>query len=476
MLAALFPTSVWSNFEMSKQFDVIVIGGGPGGYVAAIRAAQLGQKVAIVEKRKTLGGTCLNVGCIPSKALLDSSELYYQAKHKFAAHGIDAPTLNVDLGTMMKRKEGVVAATTKGLDGLMKKNKITRLLGTGSFSDAHTVVVEGESYIAENIIIATGSEPTPLPFAPFGGRIISSTEALSLEKIPDHLIVIGGGVIGLELGSVYGRLGAKVTVVEFLDSLLPTMDESLGPGIQRSLRKINFDFHLGTRVTAIEDSGDGVVVKADKKGKDIALNGDYALVCIGRRPYTEGLNVTAAGIELDARGMIPTDKLLRTEAPHIYAIGDVVKGAMLAHKAEEEGVAVAERIAGQRPHMNYDTIPGVVYTWPEVASVGKTEQELKEAGVAYNTGKFPYVASGRARAADETDGFVKLLACKETDEVLGVHIIAARAAEIIAEAVVAMEYQASAEDIARISHAHPTFSEPLKEAAHMAAFGHAIHI
>ena len=461
---------------MSKRFDVIVIGGGPGGYVAAIRAAQLGQKVALVEKRPTLGGTCLNVGCIPSKALLDSSELYYQAKHKFAAHGIDAPKLDVDLGKMMARKEKVVSGTTKGLDGLMKKNKITRLLGTGSFSDAHTVVVEGESYIAEHIVIATGSEPMPLPFAPFGGRIISSTEALSLEKIPDHLIVIGGGVIGLELGSVYGRLGSKVTVVEFMDSLLPSMDESLGPGIQRSLRKINFKFNLGTRVTSIEDGGDSVTVKAEKNGKEIDLTGDYALVSIGRRPYTEGLNIEAAGIALDERGRIPTDKLLRTRAPHVYAIGDVVKGAMLAHKAEEEGVAVAERIAGERPHMNYDAIPGVVYTWPEVASVGKTEQELKEAGVPYKTGKFPYAASGRARAADETDGFVKLLAHQETDEVLGIHIIAARAAEIIAEAVVAMEYQASAEDIARISHAHPTFSEPLKEAAHMAAFGHAIHI
>ena len=461
---------------MSKRFDVIVIGGGPGGYVAAIRAAQLGQSVAIVEKRKTLGGTCLNVGCIPSKALLDSSELYYQAKHKFAAHGIDAPQLNVDLGTMMTRKEKVVGATTKGLDGLMKKNKITRLLGTGSFSDAHTVVVEGESYIAENIIVATGSEATPLPFAPFGGRIISSTEALCLEEIPDHLIVIGGGVIGLELGSVYGRLGAKVTVIEFMDSLLPTMDESLGPAMQRSLRKINFKFHLGMRVTGITDNGDSVTINADKKGKAIEVTGDHALVCIGRRPYTDGLNIEAAGIALDERGRIPTDKLLRTRAPHVYAIGDVVAGAMLAHKAEEEGTAVAERIAGERPHMNYDAIPGVVYTWPEIASVGKTEQELKAAGVRYKTGKFPYVASGRARAADETEGFVKVLACEETDEILGVHIMAARAAEIIGEAVVAMEYQASAEDIARICHAHPTFSEPLKEAAHMAAFGHAIHI
>jgi dihydrolipoamide dehydrogenase len=461
---------------MSKRFDVIVIGGGPGGYVSAIRAAQLGQSVAIVEKRKTLGGTCLNVGCIPSKALLDSSELYYQAKHKFATHGIDAPKLNVDLGTMMTRKDKVVSDTTKGLDGLMKKNKITRLLGTGSFSDAHTVVVEGESYIAENIVIATGSEPTALPFAPFGGRIISSTEALCLEKIPDHLVVIGGGVIGLELGSVYGRLGAKVTVIEFMDSLLPTMDESLGPAMKRSLRKVNFNFHLGTGVTGITDNGDSVTITAEKKGKTIEVIGDHALVCIGRRPFTDGLNVEAAGIALDERGRIPTDELLRTRAPHVYAIGDVVQGPMLAHKAEEEGAAVAERIAGQRPHMNYDAIPYVVYTWPEVASVGKTEQELKEAGVPYKTGKFPYAASGRARAADETEGFAKVLACKETDEVLGVHIMAARAAEIIGEAVVAMEYQASAEDIARICHAHPTFSEPLKEAAHMAAFGHAIHI
>ncbi|MFT5131194.1 MAG: dihydrolipoamide dehydrogenase [Rhodothermales bacterium] len=461
---------------MSKRFDVIVIGGGPGGYVSAIRAAQLGKSVAIVEKHKSLGGTCLNVGCIPSKALLDSSELYYQAKHKFAKHGISTSKLNVDLGTMMSRKDKVVSDNTKGLDGLMKKNKITRLLGTGSFSDAHTVVVEGESYIAENIVIATGSEPTPLPFAPFGGRIISSTEALCLEKIPDHLVVIGGGVIGLELGSVYGRLGSKVTVIEFMDSLLPTMDESLGPAMQRSLRKINFNFHLGTRVTGIEDNGDTVKIKADKKGKAIEVVGDYALVCIGRRAFTAGLNIEAAGITADDRGMIPTDKLLRTRAPHVYAIGDVVKGPMLAHKAEEEGAAVAERIAGERPHMNYDAIPGVVYTWPEIASVGKTEQELKDAGVPYKVGKFPYVASGRARAADETEGFVKVLACKETDEILGVHIMAARAAEIIGEAVVAMEYQASAEDIARISHAHPTFSEPLKEAAHIAAFGHAIHI
>jgi dihydrolipoamide dehydrogenase len=465
------------------MYDVIVIGSGPGGYVAAIRAAQLGMKTAIVEKYPTLGGTCLNVGCIPSKALLDSSEHYHNAAHTFKTHGIKLDNLQVDLEQMISRKAEVVKQNVDGIQYLMKKNKIDVHQGLGSFVDAHTVRVSksdgsSEEIKGKNIIIATGSKPASLPFIKLDKkRIITSTEALNLKEIPKHMIVIGGGVIGMELGSVYGRIGAKVSVVEYFDALIPSMDRTMGKELQKSLKKLDFDFYLKHKVVAVENTGDEVVVKAETpKGDTIELKGDYVLVSIGRKPYTDGLNAEAAGVKISERGQVEVDDHLRTSVSHIYAIGDVVKGAMLAHKAEEEGVFVAETIAGQKPHINYLLIPGVVYTWPEVASVGYTEEQLKERGVKYKVGKFPFMASGRARASMDTDGLVKVLADAGTDEILGVHMIGPRTADMIAEAVVAMEFRASAEDIARMSHAHPTYTEAFKEACLAATDNRALHV
>jgi dihydrolipoamide dehydrogenase len=464
------------------QYNVVVIGSGPGGYVAAIRCAQLGFKTAIVEKYKTLGGTCLNVGCIPSKALLDSTEHFHNAKEHFQEHGIDIAAPKVNFKQMIARKGDVVKANVDGIAFLMKKNKIDVYNGLGSFVDRNTVKVTGDDkketqITADKIIIATGSKPTPLPFAPFDKkRIISSTEALELKEVPKHLIVIGGGVIGMELGSVYARIGSKVTVVEFLDSLIPTMDGTMGKELQKVTKKLGMEFFLGHKVTAVENKGNEVVVKAESKdGKSIELKGDYCLVSIGRRPYTEGLGLEKIGIET-VKGQIPVDDHLKTKVDNIYAIGDVVKGAMLAHKAEEEGVYVAEQFAGQKPHINYLLIPGVVYTWPEVASVGYTEEQLKSQGRAYKTGNFPYKALGRARASMDLDGLVKILADKQTDEILGVHIIGARAADMIAAGVVAMEFRASAEDVARMSHAHPTYMEAVKEACLAATASRPIHL
>ncbi len=466
------------------QFDVIVVGGGPGGYVSAIRCAQLGLKTAIVEKYSTFGGTCLNVGCIPSKALLDSSEHYYNASHTFATHGIKLKDLKVDMPQMIARKNEVVEQTTAGITYLFKKNKVTAYQGLGSFIDKNTISIKKadgttEQITAKNVVIATGSKPTELPFIQVDKkRIITSTEALNLTEVPKHLILIGGGVIGLELGSVYARLGAKVTVVEFSDAIIGTMDKTLGAELLKSLKKIGMEFLLSHKVTGAKVSGNKVTVTAnDPSGKSISLDGDYCLVAVGRTAYTDGLGLDKLGITVDERGKkIPVNEHLETTVPGIYAIGDVVRGAMLAHKAEDEGTFVAERIAGQKPHINYNLIPGVVYTWPEVASVGYTEEQLKEKGVQYKSGSFPFKASGRARASMDTDGLVKVLADATTDEILGVHMIGPRVADVIAEAVVAMEFRASAEDIARISHAHPTYTEAFKEAAMAATENRAIHI
>jgi len=466
------------------QFDVIVVGGGPGGYVSAIRCAQLGLKTAIVEKYSTFGGTCLNVGCIPSKALLDSSEHYYNASHTFATHGIKLKDLKVDMPQMIARKNEVVEQTTAGITYLFKKNKVTAYQGLGSFIDKNTISIKKadgttEQITAKNVVIATGSKPTELPFIQVDKkRIITSTEALNLTEVPKHLILIGGGVIGLELGSVYARLGAKVTVIEFSDAIIGTMDKTLGTELLKSLKKIGMEFLLSHKVTGAKVSGNKVTVTADDpSGKSISIEGDYCLLAVGRTAYTDGLGLDKLGITVDERGKkIPVNDQLETTVPGIYAIGDVVRGAMLAHKAEDEGTFVAERIAGQKPHINYNLIPGVVYTWPEVASVGYTEEQLKEKGVQYKSGSFPFKASGRARASMDTDGLVKVLADAATDEILGVHMIGPRVADVIAEAVVAMEFRASAEDIARISHAHPTYTEAFKEAAMAATENRAIHI
>jgi len=465
------------------MYDLIVIGSGPGGYVAAIRGAQLGLKTAIIEKYATLGGTCLNVGCIPSKALLDSSEHYHNAAHAFQSHGIDLKGLKVNLKQMIKRKGEVVQQNVEGIAYLMKKNKIDVHYGIGSFVDASTVTVSSEDGSSKNlsgkhIIIATGSKPASLPFINIDKeRIITSTEALTLKEIPKHLIVIGGGVIGLELGSVYARIGAKVSVVEYMDSLIPTMDRTMGKELQKSMKKLGVEFYLKHKVSAVDRKDKEVTVVAESgNGDTVELKGDYVLVCIGRKPYTAGLNAEAAGVKLNDRGQIEVDEHLKTTAENIYAIGDVVKGAMLAHKAEEEGVFVAERIAGQKPHINYLLIPNVVYTWPEVAAVGYTEEQLKEKGISYKSGKFPFMASGRARASGDVDGLVKVLADAQTDEILGVHMIGPRTADMIAEAVVAMEFRASAEDIARMSHAHPTYTEVFKEACLAATDSRALHI
>ena len=466
-----------------EKYDVAVIGSGPGGYVAAIRCAQLGLKTAIIEKYNTLGGTCLNVGCIPSKALLDSSEHFHNAKHSFADHGIeiDAPKINVS--QLMKRKNEVIDQTCGGIDFLMKKNKIDVIQGWASFADAtHINIVKEDGDIqieAAKTIIATGSKPSSLPFISIDKeRVITSTEALNLTEVPKRLIVIGGGVIGLELGSVYGRLGSEVTVIEYADALIPTMDKALGKELRKVLKKdLKFDINLNCGVTSVERKGDEVVVKAtNKKGEEEVFTADYCLVSVGRRAFTDKLGLENAGVKVDDRGRVDVNEHLQTSVSNIFAIGDVVRGAMLAHKAEEEGVFVAEFMAGEKPHMNYDLIPGVVYTCPEVAAVGKTEEQLKAEGTKYKAGSFPFKASGRARASNDTDGFVKVLADANTDEILGVHMIGPRAADMIAEAVVAMEYRASAEDIARICHAHPTFTEAFKEAALDATDKRALHI
>lgn len=463
------------------KYDVTIIGSGPGGYVAAIRCAQLGMKTALIEKYSTLGGTCLNVGCIPSKALLDSSEHYFNALHHFKDHGIDVAP-RADLARMIARKADVVKQTCDGISYLMKKNKVDVHHGVGSFETKNRIRVttaDGKSSEMESryVIIATGSKPTPLPFAPFDKkRIISSTEALVLAEVPKHLIVIGGGVIGMELGSVYSRLGAKVTVVEFLDNLIPTMDGTMGKELQKVAKKMGMEVFLGHKVTSVENKGTEVVVKAEsKKGESLVLKGDYCLVSIGRRPFTDGLAAEKAGLSLD-KGRIPVDDRLQTKVDTIYAIGDVVRGAMLAHKAEEEGVFAAETIAGQKPHIHYHLIPSVVYTWPEVAGVGFTEEQLKESGRAYKSGSFPFKALGRARASMDVDGLVKVLADKETDEILGIHIIGARAADMVAAGVAAMEFRASAEDVSRMSHAHPTYMEAVKEACLAATGNRALHI
>lgn len=465
------------------MYDLIVIGSGPGGYVAAIRAAQLGLKTAIIEKYSTLGGTCLNVGCIPSKALLDSSEHYHNAAHTFKNHGIDLKDLKVNFKQMISRKREVVKQNVDGIQYLMKKNKIDVHEGLGAFKDKNTVVIQKEGdkkeeIAGKNIIIATGSKPASLPFINLDKeRIITSTEALELKEVPKHLVIIGGGIIGLELGSVYARLGAKVSVVEFMDGIIPTMDKTMGKELQKSLKKLGIEFYLKHKVTGVERKGKEVTVTAqNSKDEEVTIKGDYVLVAIGRRPYTEGLNAEAAGVKVNDKGQIEVDEHLKTNVDHIYAIGDVVKGAMLAHKAEEEGMLVAEQLAGQKPHINYLLIPGVVYTWPEVASVGYTEEQLKEKGKKYKTGKFPFMASGRARASGDTDGLVKVLADAETDEILGVHMIGPRTADMIAEAVVAMEYRASAEDIARMSHAHPTYTEVFREACLAATDNRALHV
>jgi dihydrolipoamide dehydrogenase len=465
------------------QYDLIIIGSGPGGYVAAIRAAQLGLKTALIEKYNTLGGTCLNVGCIPSKALLDSSEHYHNAETTFKTHGIELKDLKVNLKQMIARKADVVKQTCDGINFLMKKNKVDVLHGMGSFVNKNTVKItasdgKSQEITGKNIIIATGSKPSTLPGITIDKkRVITSTEALELTEVPKHLIIIGGGVIGLELGSVYARLGAKVSVIEYTDSIVSTMDRTMGKELQKSLTKLGFQFYYNHKVTGAVAKGKEVIVTADdKEGKKVELKGDYCLVSVGRRAYTDGLNLEAAGLKADERGKISVDNHLETAVKGIYAIGDVIKGAMLAHKAEEEGVFVAETITGQKPHINYLLIPGVVYTWPEVASVGYTEEELKTSGKAYKVGSFPFKASGRARASMDTDGLVKVLADKATDEILGVHIIGPRAADMIAEAVVAMEFRASAEDISRMSHAHPTFTESIKEACLAATDNRALHI
>jgi dihydrolipoamide dehydrogenase len=465
-------------------YDVVIIGSGPGGYVAAIRSAQLGLKTAIIEKYSTLGGTCLNVGCIPSKALLDSSHHYDDAIKHFKEHGIEiSGEVKVNLEQMMSRKSSVVSQTCDGVKFLMDKNKIDVYNGVGSFKDATHINIDkteggNETIEAKNVIIATGSKPANLPFIKLDKeRVITSTEALKLKEIPKHMVVIGGGVIGLELGQVYNRLGAEVTVVEFMDRIIPTMDSALSRELNKVLKKQGMKFNVSHKVKSVERNGDEVIIKADdKKGKEVVYKADYCLVSVGRKPFTDGLNANAAGVEIGERGMIPVNEHLQTNVKNIYAIGDVVRGAMLAHKAEEEGTFVAEVIAGQKPHIDYNLIPGVVYTWPEVAAVGKTEEELKEAGIEYKEGKFPMRALGRARASGDTDGFVKILTNAKTDEVLGVHMIGARVADLIAEAVTAMEFRASAEDIARMSHAHPTYAEAVKEAAMAATGDRAMHI
>lgn len=465
------------------EFDLVVIGSGPGGYIAAIRAAQLKMNVAIIERYPRLGGTCLNVGCIPSKAWLDSSHRYHDTVHSHNVHGIEVGNVKLNTKVMSQRVAKVVEGISSGVAFLMKKNKITVFNGHASFKDKNTISIKQDAGVkeitAKNVIIATGSKPSVLPGMSLDKeRIISSTEALKLEVVPKHMIVIGGGVIGLELGSVFSRLGAEVSVVEYADACIATMDADLGKELQKTLAKEGMKFHLGHGVTSVTRKGNEVTVVAKNKtsNEEITLKGDYCLVAVGRRPYTEGLGLENAGVTLDERGRVAVNDSLQTSVPHIYAIGDVVRGAMLAHKAEEEGVFAVEVMAGQKPHINYNLIPGVVYTWPEVAAVGATEQDLKQNSVPYKVGKFPFMALGRAVASNEKTGLIKVLAHKETDEILGVHMIGPRVSDMIAEAVVAMEFRASAEDIGRISHAHPTYSEGFKEACLAATENRALNI
>jgi dihydrolipoamide dehydrogenase len=468
----------------NEPFDLVIIGTGPGGYVAAIRAAQLGMKVAVVEKRATFGGTCLNVGCIPSKALLQSSHLFEQAGHDLGVHGIVLGPPKLDFTQLMKRKGEVVDATTKGVAFLFRKNKITAFQGTGRIEKAGSVVVLGDdgavkdTLAAKNILIASGSEVTPLPgVAVDEKKIVSSTGALELAEVPKHLVVVGAGIIGLELGSVWRRLGSEVTVVEFLDRITPGVDDEITKQFQRSLTKQGLKFKLGSKVTKAEttDSGVTLTVEPAKGGAAETLQADIVLVSIGRRPLVEGLGLDKVGVKLTAHGRIAVDAHLQTSVPGIYAIGDVIDGPMLAHKASEDGIACVETIAGQKGHVDWDLVPSVIYTQPEVAWVGKTEEQLKAAGVAYKVGKYPFTADPRSRANGATEGFVKVLADKATDKVLGVHVIGAEAGTMIAESVMAMEFSASAEDIGRVCHAHPTVNEATKEAA-LAAWDKPIHL
>lgn len=466
-----------------EKFDLVIIGSGPGGYVAAIRAAQLGMKTALIERYNTLGGTCLNVGCIPSKALLDSTEHFHKAQEQFKEHGIEIGNLELNMPQMIKRKREVVEQTVGGIDFLMKKNKVSVFHGHGSFVDRNTVKITKDDGSEEQIsggkiVIATGSKPASLPFITIDKkRIITSTEALEIDKLPKSMVVIGGGVIGLELGSVFARLGTEVTVVEYMDTIIPTMDRTMGKELMRSMKKLGVKFLLSHKVKEVTATSRSATIKADdKSGKEISLKADYCLVAVGRKPYTDKLGLENIGVKTDERGRIEVNEKLETSVSGIYAIGDVIKGAMLAHKAEDEGTFVAEVIAGQKPHINYLLIPGVVYTWPEVASVGYTEEQLKEAKTPYKVGSFPFKASGRARASMDTDGLIKVLAHEETDEILGVHMVGPRVADMIAEAVVAMEFRASAEDIGRMSHAHPTYTESFKEAALAATDNRALHI
>jgi dihydrolipoamide dehydrogenase len=465
------------------KYDLVVIGSGPGGYVGAIRAAQLGKRVAIIEKYNTLGGTCLNVGCIPSKALLDSSEHYHNAKERFGDHGIEVPSVKINMQQMIKRKNEVVEQTCKGIDFLMKKNKIDVYTGVGAFVNQNVISVtnsKGTTEIhTEKVIIATGSKPiTPDIFHYDKNRVITSTEALNIDKVPEKMVVVGGGVIGLELGSVFARLGTSVEVVEYMDRIIPSMDTDCSKELMRTLKKLGMTFHLGHGVTGVKASKSSCTVTVSKKdsNESFDIKADYCLVAIGRKPYTDGLNLASIGILTDDKGRIQVNEHLETSVPGIFAIGDVVKGAMLAHKAEEEGILVAEYIAEGKPHIDYNLIPGVVYTWPEVAAVGKTEDELKNAGIPYKIGKFPFKALGRARASMDTDGMVKVIAHQDTDEILGVHMVGPRVADVIMEAVALMEFRASAEDMSRISHPHPTYTEAVKEAAMAATANRPIHI
>jgi dihydrolipoamide dehydrogenase len=470
---------------MAESFDLVVIGAGPGGYVAAIRAAQLGKKVAVVEKRsnKALGGTCLNVGCIPSKALLDSSELYDLAQHKFARHGIKATGLSLDVPAMLKRKDEVVKGLTDGIAFLFKKNKIASYFGTGRLGKDKSVTVSAADgtetkLAAANVLLATGSESIELPFMKFDGKtVVSSTESLNFDSVPKHLIVVGGGYIGLELGSVWKRLGAKVTVIEFLPRILAVCDGEIATAVQKLLVKQGMEFHLETKVTGAKFTSAGATVSAETKdGKPMVFVGDKVLVSVGRRPFTQELGLDDAGVSYDKKsGKVTVDGSFRTNVPGVFAIGDLIDGPMLAHKASEEGVAVAELLAGHTPHFDRDIIPSAIYIWPEVASVGPTEEEIKAKGIDYKVGKFPFAASGRAKAMDETDGFVKVITNAKTDRLLAVHILGARASDLIAEAATVMAYRGSAEDIARVVHGHPTMTEAVGEAARAAWLGLALH-
>jgi dihydrolipoamide dehydrogenase len=466
---------------MADRLDLIVIGGGPGGYVAAIRAAQLGKKVACIDKRPTFGGTCLNIGCIPSKALLDSSEFFVQAKHKAAKHGIVLSKVELDLAAMLKRKDGVVKANTDGIAALFKKNGVKPVQGEAKLLAPGKVEVKGPdgktaTLEAAAILLAMGSEAATIPALPIDGKhIVTSTEALDFSSVPEHLVVVGAGYIGLEMGSVWLRLGSKVTVIEFLPRILPLTDTEIATMVQKSLTKQGMTFHLNAKVTGAKISGKKITVVAQTESGDLKVECDKVLVAVGRRPVTQGCGLEEVGVKLD-KGKVVVDDKFQTSVPGVYAIGDLIDGPMLAHKASEEGIAFADMLAGQPAHVNYDAIPSVVYIWPEIASVGKTEEQLKEAGIEYRVGKFPFLASGRARAMDEIEGVVKVLADAKSDRLLGVHIFGPRASDMIAEAVTTVEFVGSAEDIARIVHAHPTLSESLGEAARAAYFGKAIHI